>query len=122
MRHFQTAAVALAMLAAAGLTAQTGHFHPKGKPPSEHTIEILENARAALPLADERDLEEQKRGFLAAPPSKKIMGEDGHAAWDMERFGFLLDGAEFDSVHPSLVRQSRLNMNYGLYEVIPGIY
>ena len=29
---------------------------------------------------------------------------------------------DFDSIHPSLLRQSRLNQNYGLYEVIPGIY
>ena len=29
---------------------------------------------------------------------------------------------EFDSIHPSLLRQSILNNNYGLYEVIPGIY
>ncbi|MGB8332051.1 MAG: alkyl sulfatase dimerization domain-containing protein, partial [Polyangiales bacterium] len=28
----------------------------------------------------------------------------------------------FESVHPSLERQSKLNMNYGLYEVIPGFY
>jgi hypothetical protein len=28
----------------------------------------------------------------------------------------------FESVHPSLERQSKLNMNYGLYEVIPGSY
>ena len=27
-----------------------------------------------------------------------------------------------DSIHPSLLRISRLNNNYGLYEVIPGIY
>ena len=27
----------------------------------------------------------------------------------------------FDSIHPSLMRQSVLNMNYGLYEVMPGI-
>ena len=29
---------------------------------------------------------------------------------------------EFDSIHASLLRQSKLNNNYGLYEVIPGIY
>jgi alkyl sulfatase BDS1-like metallo-beta-lactamase superfamily hydrolase len=29
---------------------------------------------------------------------------------------------EFDSIHPSLLRIARLNNNYGLYEVIPGIY
>ena len=29
---------------------------------------------------------------------------------------------EFDCIHPSLHRISQLNNNYGLYEVIPGIY
>ena len=37
-------------------------------------------------------------------------------------FSFLDKQDEFDSIHPSLLRQSRLNNNYGLYEVIPGIY
>ena len=32
-----------------------GHFHPKGKPPSEHTLRILEEARQSLPFADKRD-------------------------------------------------------------------
>jgi len=40
----------------------------------------------------------------------------------MKRFQFLEEKVEFDSIHPSLVRQSILNNNYGLYEVIPGIY
>jgi alkyl sulfatase BDS1-like metallo-beta-lactamase superfamily hydrolase len=40
----------------------------------------------------------------------------------MERFRFLDQQDSFDSIHPSLHRQSRLNNNYGLYEVIPGIY
>ncbi len=52
----------------------------------------------------------------------KIMADAGHVAWDMERFQFLDQEEEFDSIHPSLHRQSRLNNNYGLYEVIPGIY
>ena len=118
------------VIAVAGLTvalcspaeSQDKPFHPKGKPPSEHTIEVLEQARTTLPFADTRDFEEQKKGFIAAPDSKKIMANAGHVAWDMERFGFLLEGDEFESIHPSLVRQSLLNMNYGLYEVIPGIY
>nr|MCU0780576.1 MBL fold metallo-hydrolase [Akkermansiaceae bacterium] len=45
-----------------------------------------------------------------------------HVAWDMERFQFLNEKDDFDSIHPSLLRQSKLNNNYGLYEVIPGIY
>jgi alkyl sulfatase BDS1-like metallo-beta-lactamase superfamily hydrolase len=43
-------------------------------------------------------------------------------AWDMERFKFLDEHDHFDSVHPSLHRISKLNNNYGLYEVTPGIY
>jgi alkyl sulfatase BDS1-like metallo-beta-lactamase superfamily hydrolase len=102
--------------------APAGHFHPKGKPPSAHTLRKLEEARAGLPFADTRDLEEQARGLIALMKSGKIMADAGHVAWDMERFQFLEHQEEFDSIHPSLVRQSRLNNNYGLYEVIPGIY
>ena len=90
---------------------ETDHFHPKGKPPSAHTIEVLEQARATLPFADKRDFEEQEKGFIAAPESKKIMADAGHAAWDMERFEWLTESDDFDSIHPSLVRQSKLNMN-----------
>jgi alkyl sulfatase BDS1-like metallo-beta-lactamase superfamily hydrolase len=52
----------------------------------------------------------------------KIMADAGHVAWDMERYQFLNDDKDWPSMHPSLLRQSRLNNNYGLYEVIPGIY
>jgi alkyl sulfatase BDS1-like metallo-beta-lactamase superfamily hydrolase len=99
-----------------------GHFHPRGKPPSKFTLEALQRARQALPFADERDFEEQKRGFIAPMPDLKIMADAGHVAWDMERFQFLNEDRDFDSIHASLLRQSRLNNNYGLYEVIPGIY
>ena len=99
-----------------------GHFHPKGKAPSTYTLEVLRKAKASLPLADERDLEEQKKGLIAPMKDLKIMADAGHVAWDMERFQFLNSDEEFESVHPSLIRQSRLNNNYGLYEVIPGIY
>ncbi len=45
------------------------HFHPKGKPPSTHTLEVFERARATLPFADRQDFEEHKRGFIARPES-----------------------------------------------------
>jgi alkyl sulfatase BDS1-like metallo-beta-lactamase superfamily hydrolase len=99
-----------------------GHFHPKGKAPSKFTVEVLEAAKATLPLADKRDFEEQKKGFIAPMKDLKIMADAGHVAWDMERFQFLDAQDEFDSIHASLLRQSKLNNNYGLYEVIPGIY
>jgi linear primary-alkylsulfatase len=99
-----------------------GHFHPKGKAPSKFTRELLKKAKAELPFADVRDFEEQKKGLIAPMKDLKIMADAGHVAWDMERFQFLEKQADFDSIHPSLLRQSVLNNNYGLYEVIPGIY
>ena len=99
-----------------------GHFHPKGKAPSRFTLDVLKSARAGLPFADTRDFEEQKKGLIAAMQEPKIVADAGHVAWDMERFQFLDKQDDFDSIHPSLLRQSKLNNNYGLYEVIPGIY
>jgi alkyl sulfatase BDS1-like metallo-beta-lactamase superfamily hydrolase len=99
-----------------------GHFHPKGKAPSKFTTEVLKAAKAALPFADKRDLDEQKKGLIAPMKELKIPADAGHTAWDMARFQFLEKQAEFDSIHPSLLRQSLLNNNYGLYEVVPGIY
>ena len=98
------------------------HFHPKGKMPSTYTVELQKKLRETLPFQDKQDFEEQKKGFIAAPDYKQIMAEAGHVAWDMGRYEFLLEGKDFDSIHPSLQRQAVLNMNYGLYEVIPGIY
>ncbi len=98
------------------------HFHPKGKAPSEFTKEVLRKAKASLPFGDTRDFEEQKRGLIAPMKDLQIKNDAGGVAWDMEQFQFLDQQKEFDSVHPSLHRIARLNNNYGLYEVIPGIY
>jgi alkyl sulfatase BDS1-like metallo-beta-lactamase superfamily hydrolase len=96
------------------------HFHPKGKPPSDHTIALQEDHRASLPFDDRRDFEESKRGFVAAPPYRQIMAEAGNVAWDMGSYDWLLQGKDFGSIHPSLQRLAVLNMAYGLYEVVPG--
>ncbi|MQX47226.1 alkyl/aryl-sulfatase [Sinorhizobium medicae] len=98
------------------------HFSPKGKMPSQYTIEAQQQQRQLLPFADKRDFEEAKRGFIAAPPFRQIMNDKGDVAWNMDNWDFLLKGMEFDSIHPSLQRQALLNMEYGLFEVVPGIY
>jgi alkyl sulfatase BDS1-like metallo-beta-lactamase superfamily hydrolase len=100
----------------------SGHFHPKGKPPSSHTLKILRDAKGALPFADRRDFAEHEEGFIAPMKDLKIKADAGHVAWDMERYQFLNERDDFDSIHPSLMRMSKLNMNYGLYEVTPDIY
>jgi alkyl sulfatase BDS1-like metallo-beta-lactamase superfamily hydrolase len=109
-------------LAQGAAAPMAGHFHPKGKAPSKSTLDVLRRWRSDLPFGDTRDFEEQKKGFIAPMQDLKIMADDGHVAWDMERFQFLDKQDSFDSIHPSLLRQSKLNNNYGLYEVIPGIY
>jgi len=100
--------------------AQDKHFDPKGKMPSKFTVELQDGLRKSLPFEDNRDFEENKRGFIAAPEYKQIMAEAGHVAWDMGNYEWLLQGKDFDSIHPSLQRQAILNMAYGLYEVLPG--
>jgi alkyl sulfatase BDS1-like metallo-beta-lactamase superfamily hydrolase len=105
---------------ASALAPAPDHYHPKGKPPSSFTIAAQDALRKSLPLNDTLDFEEAKRGFLAAPPYKQIMAEAGHVAWDIGKYDFLLQGKDFDSIHPSLQRMAILNMGYGLYEVVSG--
>ena len=95
------------------------HFDAKGKTPSTYTLELQKELRTTLPFEDTRDFEEARQGFIAAPPYKQIMAEDGHVVWDMGSYEWLLQGRDFDSIHPSLQRQAILNMAYGLYEVVP---
>lgn len=124
-----TLIIALSLCATTGALASGGgaivksdpskHFDAKGKMPSKYTVELQKGLRASLPFDDKRDLEEAKKGFIAAPPYKQIKAEAGHVAWDMESYEWLLQGKDFDSIHPSLQRQAILNMAYGLYEVVP---
>jgi alkyl sulfatase BDS1-like metallo-beta-lactamase superfamily hydrolase len=115
-------AAALTITTASGVAAELDHFHHKGKLPSEHTQKVLREARATLPFSDRRDFGEEKKGFIAAPKSWRIMANAGNVAWDMERYKFYVEGKEFDSIHASLQRRGTLNMNFGLYEVMPGVY
>jgi alkyl sulfatase BDS1-like metallo-beta-lactamase superfamily hydrolase len=106
--------------AAPGAAGAIPHFDPLGQPPSTSTVELRNSVKAQLPFSDRRDFEEAKRGFIAEPPYKKIMADAGHVAWDMASYQWLLQGQDFESIHPSLQRQAILNMEYGLYEVVPG--
>ena len=116
--QFVLAAGAGAIIADPG-ALQGKHFDVKGQKPTQFTIELQNGLRKTLPFADKRDFEEAQKGFIAAPPFKKIMADAGNVAWDMGSYDFLLQGKDFDSVHPSLQRQAILNMAYGLYEVVP---
>lgn len=133
MKHVATV-LAIVLVAASGSPASAAggggvrvdpgamegkHFDPKGKMPSQFTIDLQNGRRQTLPFADQRDFEEARRGFIAAPAFKQIKADAGHVAWDMASYEYLLQGKDFDSIHPSLQRQAILNMAYGLYEVVP---
>ena len=115
MRHFVinilSIALAISLPAYSTDATELQHFHPKGKMPSQFTIDLQKGLRQSLPFDDERDIEEQNKGFIAAPPYQKIKAEAGHVAWDMGSYEWLLQGKDFDSIHPSLQRQAVLNMN-----------
>ena len=100
--------------------AKGKHFDPKGTLPSKFTIELRKGISATLPFEDKRDFDEARKGFIAEPPYKQIKADAGHVAWDMGSYQWLLQGKDFQSIHPSLQRQAVLNMAYGLYEVVPG--
>ncbi len=85
-----------------------------------YTIELRKGVSATLPFEDKRDFDEAKKGFIAEPPFLKIMADAGNVAWDMASYQWLLQGKDFQSIHPSLQRQAVLNMAYGLYEVAAG--
>ena len=102
------------------------HFDAKGKLPSSHTIELQNALRKSLPFEDKRDLEEAKKGFIAAPSYKQIMAEAGNVAWDMGSYEYLLQGKDFDSIHPSLQRQAVLYPQGtlrvgGMRQVVPAV-
>jgi alkyl sulfatase BDS1-like metallo-beta-lactamase superfamily hydrolase len=109
--------------ASAPVAGAKGHFDKKGLDPSSFTVAKWEELKSTLPFEDKRDFDEAKKGFIAEPSYRKIMAEAGTVAWNIGQYDFLLEeGKDFKSIHPSLQRQAILNMNYGLYEVIPGIY
>ena len=120
MNRFSTSGgVLLLGLCWSCLTFPQDHFHPGGAPASEHTRALQSALRDSLPFEDQRDFEESRRGFIAEPDSRQIIGASGNIVWDMNRYDFLLRGEQFDSIHPSLQRQALLNMNFGLFEIVP---
>jgi alkyl sulfatase BDS1-like metallo-beta-lactamase superfamily hydrolase len=76
----------------------------------------------ALPFSDTADFDDASRGFLGTLENAKITNAQGRVVWNLEPYGFLSEEEAPVTVNPSLWRQSRLNMNHGLFEVVPGVY
>jgi alkyl sulfatase BDS1-like metallo-beta-lactamase superfamily hydrolase len=76
----------------------------------------------ALPFDDTADFDDAARGFLGTIENAKITSAQGRVVWSLEAYGFLSSEQAPATVNPSLWRQSRLNMQHGLFEVVPGVY
>src|SRR6202790_2314223 len=76
----------------------------------------------ALPFSDTRDFDDAARGFLGTLDHARVATPQGRVVWCLEPYGFLSEEEAPVAVTPSLWRQSRLNMNHGLFEVVPGVY
>src|SRR5262245_7252441 len=75
----------------------------------------------ALPLGDQQDFDDVRRGLVAGDRDVVIPGDGGTTIWDTRRYGFV-QGDPPPSVNPSLWRQAKLNGVHGLFEVVPGIH
>src|ERR1700751_993959 len=93
---------------------------PKDASPS--VVAQQQAMRNALPFADTADFDDAARGFLGTIEHAKITSESGRTVWSLEAYGFLSEAEAPATVNPSLWRQSRLNMQHGLFEVVPGVY
>src|ERR1700738_1155125 len=78
--------------------------------------------RQALPFSDTADFDDASRGFLGTLEHARITSAQGRVVWSLEPYGFLSATEAPATVNPSLWRQSRLNMNHGIFEVVPGVY
>jgi alkyl sulfatase BDS1-like metallo-beta-lactamase superfamily hydrolase len=96
-----------------------------GEMPKDASASVVKQhaaTRAALPFSDTSDFDDASRGFFGTLENARIASEQGRVVWSLEPYGFLSGEEAPPTVDPSLWRQSRLNMNHGLFEVVPGVY
>src|SRR6201994_4181476 len=96
-----------------------------GEKPKDASASVAAQQAAmlkSLPFSDTRDLDDASRGFLGTLDNARVANAAGRVVWSLEPYGFLSAEQAPPTVNPSLWRQSRLNMNHGLFEVVPGVY
>jgi alkyl sulfatase BDS1-like metallo-beta-lactamase superfamily hydrolase len=104
--------------------SQAANEVPKQSPKDASSSVVVQQQAMlrALPFSDNADFDDAERGFLGTIASAKILSASGRTVWSLEPYGFLSQPESPTTVNPSLWRQSRLNMNHGLFEVVPGVY
>ncbi len=75
-----------------------------------------------LPLDDQQDFEDARRGFIATLDPLVIKGAEGNVIWSGPDYEYENGATAPDTVNPSLWRQAQLNNIHGLFKVKDGIY
>jgi len=92
------------------------------KDASASTKAYQQQQRDSLPFSDTKDFELVEKGLIKRPEAVTIKDENGTAVWELGSYDFLMGDHSIDTIHPSLERQAKLNMAYGLYKVTDRIY
>ena len=93
------------------------------KAPQSPTLRANERARSGLNFADSTDFDNARRGLIEAVPNGGVVKTDsGTVVWNLDNYGFLAGENDIDSINPSLLRMSRLNLANGLFEVTERVY
>ncbi len=102
-------------------TAAAGSNQPKEA--TTHTAEANKALLSYLDFSDKQAFDDAHRGFIATVPDLNIMDASGkHSVWSLKDYAFLDKEEAPASVNPSLWRQSRINMENGLFKVTDRIY
>lgn len=93
-------------------------------PASDATRAANQAVLQALPFADRQDFADAQRGLLRKPDTFIIKKDNGEVVWDLESYRkfIAIENPAPSTVNPSLWRNAQLNVQYGLYEVVDGIY
>ena len=89
--------------------------------PTKFTTDLNAAVAKELPLDDQQDFEDARRGLIALDENLKVVNPEIGTIWDQTAYTFM-EGKAPSSANPSLWRQARLNNIHGLFEVTQGIY
>ena len=92
------------------------------KPATTITKQINEKVYQVLDFDDTQEEEFAEKGFITAPESLAITDDNGNPVWNMDSYSFVKDAESPDTANPSLWRNTKLNTNYGLFQVSDDIY
>lgn len=90
--------------------------------PTQHTLQVYEEAGNELDWQDEGDFAAAERGLIARHPQRQVRDAEGAVVWTFPDYQAMRHASPPSGVHPVLWRQSRLNAANGLFEVVTGVY